>query len=62
MTPSLASSFEGDADRVYEQHRRHDVPQGAKVLPHERQKMLDRFSHRPRRNIGLVRNFQIGVK
>jgi len=37
----LAATLEGVADRVVQLHRRHDVPQGSKVLPHERQELLD---------------------
>ena len=38
---SLAAALEGVADRSHQLHRRHDVPQGAEVLPDERQKLLD---------------------
>ena len=51
----VASPLEGASDRVVELDRRHDVPEGPEVLPHERQELLDRLSHRSGRNFGLVR-------
>ena len=54
---SLAPASERSSDWVHQFYRRHDVPQSSKVLPDERKKVLDRFSHRPRRHISLVRQF-----
>ncbi len=52
---SLAPAPEGASDRGHQLDRRHDVSQGPEVLPHERQELLDRLSHRSRWNLSLVR-------